>query len=67
MFNEVDIKGIETSSAVCNQASFSLMEKLGFKRRENKIHQQKYTFVDELVDCYSYGITKEEYLEKNQD
>jgi len=64
MFNEVDIKAIETSSAMCNPASFGLMEKLGFKKRSEETHKQKYTFVEKLVDCYSYGITKEEYLNK---
>lgn len=63
MFNEVDIKAIETSSAVCNPASFHLMEKLGFNKRGNEVHKQKYTFVEEMVDCYSYGITKEKYKE----
>lgn len=64
MFKEVGIRGIETSSAVCNPASFKLMEKLGFKRRSDETHKQKYTFVDELIDCYSYAITKEEFLKK---
>lgn len=59
MFNDVEIEAIETSSAVCNPASFGLMEKLGFKRSGEKPHKAKYTFVEELVDCYSYGITKE--------
>ena len=66
MFNEVNIKAIETLSAVCNPASFYLMEKLGFKKRGSGTHKQKYTFVEELVDCYSYGITKEEYLNKGK-
>lgn len=64
MFKEVDIKAIETSSAVCNPASFGLMEKLGFKKKSEETQKQKYTFVEELVDCYSYGLTKEEYLSK---
>lgn len=66
MFNEVDIKAIETSSAVCNPASFGLMEKLGFKKRSEKTHKQKYTFIEEVVDCYSYELTKEEYLSNNR-
>jgi len=65
MFNEVGIDSIETGSAICNEASFGLMEKLGFNRRGNNTHKQKYTFVDELLDCYSYGITHEEYKSKN--
>ena len=61
MFNEVEIKAIETSAAICNPASYMLMEKLCFKKRGDKIKKQKYTFVEELVDCYLYGITKDEY------
>lgn len=64
MFNEVGIKAIETGSAVCNPASFGLMEKLGFQRRGNEIHKQKYTFIEKPVDCFSYGVNKEEYFNK---
>lgn len=59
MFNDVEIEAIETSSAVCNEASYGLMEKLGFIRRGNAVHKQKYTFVEEPIDCYSYGIIRE--------
>ena len=62
MFKDVEIGAIETSSAICNPASYALMEKLGFKKRGNEIKKQKYTFVEDLVDCYLYGITKDEYL-----
>lgn len=62
MFNEVEIEAIETSSATCNPASYGLMEKLGFKRRSDKTTKHKYTFLEELIDCYPYGITKEEYF-----
>ncbi len=65
MFDEVGIKAIETSSAICNSSSFRLMEKLGFKKRSEQLHKQKYTFVEDFIDCYSYGITKEEYLKKS--
>lgn len=64
MFNEVEISAIETSSAVCNPASYGLMEKLGFIRRNEQTTKHKYIFVEELTDCYSYGITKEEYLNR---
>ena len=66
MFNEVGIDAIETSSAVCNPASYGLMDKLGFKKRGEETHKQKYTFIEELIDCYSYGITKEEYSNKEK-
>ncbi|MDD3341001.1 MAG: GNAT family protein [Bacilli bacterium] len=66
MFNEVRIEAIETSSAICNPASFGFMEKLGFYKRGNMTHKQKYTFMKELVDCYSYGITEKEYCNKKK-
>ncbi|MDD2470112.1 MAG: GNAT family N-acetyltransferase [Bacilli bacterium] len=66
MFNEVGIDRIETSSAVDNLASWKLMEKLGFIRYTEKTHKTKYTFLIEEVDCYSYRITKEEYLSKRR-
>ena len=55
-------EAIETAAAICNPASYALMEKLDFKRNANAIKKQKYAFVEELVDCYLYGITKKEYL-----
>ncbi len=61
MFKEVEIKAIETGTAVENQASWKLMEKLGFSRRTDKTHITHYTFGGDK-ECYSYGITKEEYL-----
>lgn len=60
MFEEVKINAIETSSAVCNPASWKLMEKLGFTRRTEKTHINHYTFGGD-IEGYSYGITKEEY------
>ena len=60
MFNEVNIKEIQTGAAIVNRASWMLMEKLGFKRRD-EIRKEKYTYVDELIDCYSYGLTYQEY------
>lgn len=63
MFNEVEIDEIRTGAAVVNPASYRLMEKIGFRRRGDKLHKTKYTFVEEKVDSYSYGLTKEEYKE----
>lgn len=62
MFNEVGIDEIRTGAAVDNPASWRLMEKLGFVRRGDELHKTKYTYVDEPVDSYSYGLTKEEYM-----
>lgn len=63
MFNEVEISEIRTGAAVTNPASYKLMEKLGFKRRGDKLHKTKYTYVDDAVDSYSYGLTRDEYKE----
>lgn len=56
MFNEVQIKSIDTSAAIVNPASWGLMEKLGFKRIIGKNQFHKYTFVEDLVEGYSYHI-----------
>ena len=64
MFNEVGIDKIETSAAIINPASWKIMEKLGFRRLE-KTKKGNYTFVDELIDCYCYEITKDEFNVKN--
>lgn len=61
MFEEVEISAIQTGAAVENVNSWHLMEKLGFIRRTEKLHKTKYTLIDRPVECYSYGITKEEY------
>lgn len=60
MFEEVGIHEIKTGAAIKNPASWKLMEKLGFQRRNNN-YQVKYAFLEELEELYSYGMTKEEY------
>lgn len=60
MFNEVGILAIKTGAAIINEPSWKLMEKLGFKRKE-EIYKTKYTFIKEPVDCYSYELTKEDF------
>lgn len=60
MFNEVNIVKIDTSSAIENFASWKLMEKLGFKRKEER-KMVKYTFIDGLVENYSYELTKDTF------
>lgn len=64
MFEEVQINAIETSAAVCNPASWRLMAKLGFKKREGKTIINHYTFGGD-IESYLFGITKEEYQEKS--
>ena len=61
MFKEVQIDKIETCAVTDNLASWKIMEKLGF-HRTNKIKKVKYTILTEEVDCYCYEITREEYL-----
>lgn len=61
MFKEVEINAIETGAAVCNPASWRLMEKLGFIKRTNKTQTIHYTFGGDVEECF-YGLTKEEYL-----
>lgn len=61
MFNYVDISEIQTGAAIFNEPSFRIMEKLGFKRLEEK-ELVYYTYRDEPVEDYKYSITKEEYL-----
>ncbi len=61
MFKEVDITAIETSAAVTNPSSWRLMEKLKFKKRGEDTYICNYTFAKDQ-ECYSYGLTKDEYL-----
>ena len=63
MFLEVEIKSIKTCAAIENKASYTLMEKLGFKR-ENTRKFIKYTFVEEEVECYNYTLTKKDFLKE---
>ena len=63
MFLEVEIKSIKTCAAIENKASYTLMEKLGFKR-ENTRKFIKYTFVEGEVECYNYTLTKKDFLKE---
>ena len=64
MFLECEIEQIITGAAICNLASWTIMEKLGFERQE-KTKMIQYTFLDELTEIYSYVMTKERYLSLN--
>lgn len=64
MFLECEIEQIITGAAICNPASWKIMEKLGFKRQKVTKFIQ-YTFLDELTENYSYVMTKERYLSLN--
>lgn len=63
MFLEVEIDKIETGAAILNPSSWSLMEKLGFKRL-NKTSFVKYTFLDEEIEVYEYELTKNMFLKE---
>lgn len=64
MFVDCDIKEIITGAAICNPASWRIMEKLGFVKQVNTKFVQ-YTFLDEPTEDYSYIMTKERYLMLN--
>lgn len=61
MFNEVEIRKIETSAAIVNAPSWKIMEKLGF-HRTGEIKKEKYMMIPEPVDCYCYEISRDEYI-----
>ena len=65
MFLECKIAKIITGAAICNPASWKIMEKLGFERKkETKTIQ--YTFLDEPTEIYCYELTRDKYLLLNK-
>lgn len=64
MFHEVEIKEIKTGAAIDNEASWKLMEKLGFIKDRNNTKKIKYTFIDNPVEIYLYNMSRENYLKK---
>lgn len=66
MFLKCEIKEIITGAAIVNEPSWRIMEKLGFERL-NRTRMVQYTFVDELVEDFEYVLTKQKYLEFNED
>lgn len=66
MFLECEIDEIITGAAICNPASWKIMEKLGFERqKQTKMIQ--YTFLDELTEIYYYKLTRDKYLLLNKE
>ena len=61
MFLECDIEAIITGAAICNSASWKIMERLGFERQK-QTKMVQYTFLDELTENYSYVLTREKYM-----
>lgn len=64
MFNEVEIEKIKTGAAIENEASWKLMEKLGFIKDKKNTKKLKYTFVDKPVEMYLYNMDREDYQKK---
>ena len=62
MFYKAEIEKIITGAAIYNQASWKIMEHLGFERQKDTKMIQ-YTFSDKLTEDYIYVLTKEKYLE----
>lgn len=65
MFLECDIEKIVTEAAIRNPASWKIMERLGFERQK-QTKMVQYTFLDELIEDYSYVLTREKYLSLKQ-
>lgn len=64
MFEEVEINGIETGAAIINEASWKLMEKLGFENT-NKTSLFNYPYGGEQ-ELYNYKFTKEMYKQHSE-
>lgn len=63
MFLEAGISSINTSAAIENPSSWKLMESLGFQDQK-KTRKEKYTLLEEEVDCKEYICTKDDFLER---
>ena len=66
LFSECEISEIKTGAAICNPASWLIMEKFGFVR-ENETKMVDYTFVSEPICDYQYYLTRDMYLQKKKD
>ena len=58
MFLECEIHEIITGAAICNPASWKIMERLGFERQKETKRIQ-YTFLDEPTETYCYKLTRD--------
>ena len=59
----VKLPKLRQGAAICNQASWLIMERFGFVR-ENETKMVDYTFVEKLVCDYQYYLTRDMYLQK---
>ena len=63
MFWESEIEELITGAAICNEASWKIMERLGFiRQKETKMVQ--YTFLDEPTEIYLYKFVLKIYIVK---
>ncbi len=60
MFLECEIHEIITGAAICNPASWKIMERLGFERLK-EMKRIQYTFLDEPIETYCYKLTRDKY------
>ena len=60
MFLECEIHEIITGTAICNPASWKIMERLGFERLK-EMKRIQYTFLDEPIETYCYKLTRDKY------
>ena len=60
MFLECEIHEIITGAAICNPASWKIMERLGFERQK-EMKRIQYTFLDEPTETYCYKLTRDKY------
>ena len=60
MFLECEIHEIITGAAICNPASWKIMERLGFERQKETKSIQ-YNFLDEPTETYCYKLTRDKY------
>lgn len=63
MFIECELERIETCCCKKNSSSFSLMERLGFKRQKTT-REIKYTLLEKEEECYDYTLVKNDFLKE---
>lgn len=62
MFKEVEINEISSGAVKDNIVSCKIFEKLGFIKMGEVTEESPYTFFDGILTFSKYGLTKEYYL-----
>lgn len=65
-FHDLHLNKVFLRSATDNSRSYSLAERCGF-RREGLMHQDFRDNHQNLIDIYYYGLTKTDYLKRDQE